>query len=131
MSEFKTRFDLTKNYAFDLSKKIKEEGDVVDIDAINQSLENILLTNFGERVFLPGFGSNLLASLFEGGTSERITGIYSNILDQIQKWENRVAINKSKSSLFFDTDNNAMYIKIYYTIRTTGIDGSLNKKITL
>jgi phage baseplate assembly protein W len=131
MVEFKTRDDLIKNYAYDVSKNITDEGEVIDSDAINQSLENILLTNFGERVFMPSFGSNLLAMLFEAGTAERLTTIYSDLLDQIQRWENRVTVSKAASSLYFDGANNTVYIKIDYSIRKTGLNGSLRKKITL
>ena len=60
MSEFKTVFDVLENYAYDLSKHVTKNGDEKDESAINQSIENILLTNFGERVFRPNFGSNLL-----------------------------------------------------------------------
>ena len=131
MSEFKTAFDVVKNYAYDLAKNTTKDGDVVDEVAINQSIENIFFTNYGERVFKPNFGSNLLASLFEAATSERLTTLYSGILDQIQTYEKRVTINKTSSSLFFDDNNNTMYIRITYSINRTGLQGSLSKKVTL
>ena len=131
MSEFKTAFDVVKNYAYDLGKNTTTDADVVDEVAINQSIENIFFTNFGERVFKPNFGSNLLASLFEAATSERLTQLYSDVLDQLQTYETRVTINKSSCNLYFDDSNNAMYIRIAYSINRTGIQGSLSKKVTL
>tara|TARA_R110001592_G_scaffold243633_1_gene504640 strand:+ start:870 stop:1265 length:396 start_codon:yes stop_codon:yes gene_type:complete len=131
MSEFKTVFDVLENYAYDLSKHVTKNGDEKDESAINQSIENILLTNFGERVFKPNFGSNLLATLFEAGTSGKIASVFSSILSQIQQYEPRVTINVSASNIFFDDINNKMFITIKYNINKTGLEGSLNKKVTL
>ena len=131
MSEFKTANDVVKNYAYDLGKNTITDADVVDEVAINQSIENIFFTNFGERVFKPNFGSSILTSLFEAGTSERLTSLYSGVLDQLQRYESRVTINKTNCSLYFDDVNNAMYITIAYSINRTGIQGSLSKKVTL
>ena len=131
MSEFKTANDVVKNYAYDLGKNTITDADVVDEVAINQSIENIFFTNFGERVFKPNFGSSILTSLFEAGTSERLTSLYSGVLDQLQRYESRVTINKSNCNLYFDDVNNAIYITIAYSINRTGIQGSLSKKVTL
>ena len=131
MSEFKTVFDVVKNYAFDLGKNVITDADVVDEVAINQSIENIFFTNKGERVFRPTFGSDLLASLFEAGNSETMTRLYADILAQISAHETRVTIDKSQSSLFFDDLNNVMYVTIKYRINRTGIQGSMSKKVTL
>lgn len=131
MSEFKTANDVVKNYAYDLGKNTITDADVVDEVAINQSIENIFFTNFGERVFRPEFGSNLLASLFEAATSERLTSLYSDVLRQLQNYETRITINNENCSLYFDDVNNTMYITIAYSINRTGIQGSLSKKVTL
>ena len=131
MSEFKTAFDVVKNYAYDLGKNTITDADVVDEVAINQSIENIFFTNFGERVFKPNFGSNLLFSLFEAATSERLTRLYSDVLGQLQTFETRVTIDQAASSLFFDDNNNTMFITIAYSINQTGMQGSLSKKVTL
>lgn len=131
MSEFKTANDVVKNYAYDLGKNTITDADVVDEVAINQSIENIFFTNFGERVFKPNFGSSILTALFEAGTSERLTSLYSGVLDQLQRYEPRVTINKTNCNLYFDDVNNAIYITIAYSINRTGIQGSLSKKVTL
>lgn len=131
MSEFKTVFDVVKNYAFDLGKNVITDADVVDEVAINQSIENIFFTNKGERVFRPQFGSNLLASLFEAGNSENLVLLYSDILAQINAYESRITIDNAQSSLFFDDLNNVMYVTIKYSINRTGLQGSMSKKVTL
>ncbi len=131
MSEFKTVFDVVKNYAFDLGKNVITDADVVDEAAINQSIENIFFTNKGERVFRPRFGSNLLASLFEAGNQETLIRLYSDVLVQIGERETRVTIDQARSSLYFDDLNNVMYITIKYAINRTGMQGSLSKKVTL
>jgi phage baseplate assembly protein W len=131
MSEFKTIHDVIKNYAYDLSKNVVTDGDVLDTKVINQSIENILLTNFGERVFRLNFGSNLISTLFEASTTYNIQGLFSNVLRQIQANESRVTVQISNSSIFFDDIDNTMYLTIVYSINSTGIVGSLNKKVTI
>ena len=131
MSEFKNEFDLGKNFAYDISKNIVSEGEVVDEKVINQSLENIILTNFGERVFRSDFGSNLLASIFEAGNSKNAQFMYSNLLKQVQKNEKRVTLDIANCSMFMDSNNNTAYITIKYRINDSNINGKMNKKITL
>lgn len=36
-----------------------------DLDAIKQSVKNLVLTNFGEKLFKPNFGGNVTSLLFE------------------------------------------------------------------
>jgi phage baseplate assembly protein W len=44
------------NYALDLSKKPFSQVQVTDAAAISQSMEAIIMTSKGERVFNPNFG---------------------------------------------------------------------------
>ena len=63
------------NFAYDMDKNARKGGEVVNEDAINVSIENILLTGYGERIFLPDFGSPLNRVIFETlneSTAERL-----------------------------------------------------------
>ena len=51
-------------FALDLNKKVLTNVDAVDDEVIKQSIEMILMTNVGERLF-EDFGANLNAVPFE------------------------------------------------------------------
>lgn len=58
--------------------------------SINQSLKNIILTDLGERLFQPNFGSNVRSMLFENNIESNITAIEFYITNSIQVSEPRV-----------------------------------------
>ena len=63
-----------------------------DASAIKQAIVNLLLTNKGERLFKPNYGSDIRSYLFEPldyGTAQQIVG---NIEHTISKWEPRIEI---------------------------------------
>ena len=63
-----------------------------DASAIKQAIVNLLLTNKGEKLFNPQYGSNIRSYLFEPldyGTAQQIIG---NIEFTIAKWEPRIQI---------------------------------------
>ena len=63
-----------------------------DASAIKQAIVNLLLTNKGEKLFNPQYGSNIRSYLFEPldyGTAQQIIG---NIEFTVSKWEPRIQI---------------------------------------
>ena len=66
--------------------------DLKNIDAINRSIQNLILTNNGERFFNYELGSGITGLLFE--PSNRITAksIEDNIRSIILRYEPRVSI---------------------------------------
>ena len=63
-----------------------------DASAIKQAIVNLLLTNKGEKLFNPNYGSDIRSYLFEPldyGTAQQIIG---NIEFTIAKWEPRIQI---------------------------------------
>lgn len=90
----------------------QSDGDVQrdnDVDAIFNSIKNIILTMQGERRMLPTFASNITKLLFEpvDATSARL--IAENLIDSIKIWENRIDITG------FDIE--PMYDDNYYRCR--------------
>lgn len=73
-------------------------GRVINEDAVNQSLRNIITTNVGERPFQPNIGSDVYKMLFEpmsvqefrGGNS--VTNLEFLIRNAIEKGEPRVVL---------------------------------------
>ena len=76
-------------------KKHPVTNDVVvskDASAIKQAIVNLLMTNKGERLMNPNYGSDIRRYLFEPldyGTAQQIIG---NIEFTISKWEPRIQI---------------------------------------
>ena len=63
-----------------------------DASAIKQAIVNLLLTNRGERVFQPDYGSNIRSQLFEPLDYATAASIKSSILYTIAKFEPRILV---------------------------------------
>ena len=98
-------------------KKHPVTGDLVvskDASAIKQAIVNLLLTNKGERLMNPTYGSDIRSYLFEPmdyGTANQIKG---NIRDTIEKFEPRIAIGLLKADPNFD--ENGFDITMTYNV---------------
>lgn len=82
-------------------------GDVVrkfGEDAIKRSLRNLVLTNFYEKPFRPGIGSNVTKLLFENATPVVSNMISDAIREMARNYEPRVDI-RQVSVKFSDSDN--------------------------
>ena len=71
-------FDSPKGYFLDMTKTNK--------DAIKADLMHLLLTNKGERLYLPDFGTNLRQYLFEPNASNVSRDIKEEIQTTIDKY---------------------------------------------
>lgn len=60
--------------------------------AVRISLQNLLRTNYGERLFNPDIGSNIYNSLFEPNDSIIEADLKSSILETIKNNESRVVV---------------------------------------
>ena len=123
------RYENRSNYAYDLSKNILSEVEVFESDAINNSIENILLTLPVERVNLLPFGSSLQLYVFETITDSEAFDLFESILDSIELWENRIILDRQNAKLDLFPDANYMRIQIPYVIKKSGIRSNFKKKI--
>ena len=112
MPTFQTFKDLSVTF-----KKHPVTDDLVsekDKAAIVQSIQNLLLTNKGERLFQPQLGSDLQRSLFEQldyGTAGMIRGQVKEVIDT---WEPRVVIEEVRCEPDFNT--NGYEVELSYRI---------------
>lgn len=101
-------------------KKHPVTDDVVvsrDASAIKQAIVNLLLTNKGERLMNPNYGSDIRRYLFEPldyGTANQIKG---NIRDTIERFEPRISVVRLKASPNYD--DNGFDITMTYSVRGT------------
>ena len=85
-----TRYNIS-NFALDISKKTISQGEVVDIKAIHQSIENILMTGYHERVF-EDYGCFLTSLIFENIDERMASDIMRRVIAIVSKYETRIKI---------------------------------------
>lgn len=61
-----------------------------DIEAVKNSVRNLLLTNKGDRPFQPNVGSDLTAALFENMNPFTIESLRMKVKDMLHSYEPRV-----------------------------------------
>lgn len=94
-----------------------------DLEVIKSSILIILLTNPGERVYLPEFGTPLRDLLFENGSPALIDRARQMILTSIERWEPRVQVDDIQVNLGYETyeakdleNDHVLHIKILFRI---------------
>jgi phage baseplate assembly protein W len=63
-----------------------------NVDAVKQSLRNLMLTDRGERLFQPNLGGNIRAMLFENITPQTFLTMQEHIRDVIEAHEPRADV---------------------------------------
>ena len=85
-----------------------------DIDAVKQSVKNLILTNFGERPFQQGLGGNVTSYLFEPGSGITSYTIQEEIKKVLEEHEPRV--NGVTVSVIDDLDRNGFIVNLQYNV---------------
>ena len=93
------------------------DGKVYDLEAVYQSIDSILKTQKGERLFMPEFGTDLEQYLFDLSNPETELFIYDEIIGAVEKYEPRVIIDHQKSGVFLDPLNHVANIELVFSIR--------------
>jgi phage baseplate assembly protein W len=88
-------------------------------DQVKSNLINLLLTNRGERVFNPEFGSDLKRVLFEGITDDLTSTVQNIISTSISIFIPE--IESSKAIVSSNQDNNSISVTVYYKLKLSGI----------
>jgi len=99
------------------------------IEAINNSIENILGTTPGERVFRPDFGSYVKSLLFEPLNDDNADLLLVAISNAISKWEPRVEMLKDESYVKADIENGLYDVLIVYKLVDIGVNGEFEASI--
>ena len=129
MSDFGKQY--STGWAYDLAKDVISTGEVYDNDAIEQSIENIIATMFGERLFLPNYGCALAYALFENVNSRNAELLLDNVIDTIKLWENRIVIQSKECRLTIDGSTNSLSFSLPYAIKETSIESVFERIIRL
>jgi uncharacterized protein len=108
--------DLQKNIAIGVSLPFNGPGvfksTYTTKDQIKSNLVNLLLTDTGERIMNPNFGTNLKRFLFEGITDNNLETLKDNILNSILSYISEITV--TNITLVPNTDNNLVDLTIEY-----------------
>jgi len=99
-------------------KKHPVTNDVVvskDASAIKQAIVSLLLTNKGERLMNPKYGSDIRSYLFEPLDYGTAAQIKANIRSTIDRFEPRISISALKCMPNYD--DNGFDVEMTYIIR--------------
>jgi len=117
------------DWAYDLPIQLISKGEIVNEDVINQSIEMILATLRGERLFRPSFGSDFSRRLFDIMGDEFYNKLLDDTVEAIKRWEDRIVVLEDLVHLFVDDDNNSVTLTIPYIIKQRRIKAEFKKKI--
>tara|TARA_R100000657_G_C4660244_1_gene104050 strand:- start:672 stop:1067 length:396 start_codon:yes stop_codon:yes gene_type:complete len=112
-----TEVDINPNKTVGLSLPIRNEFGLTR-NAAEQSafnIKNLLLTNIGERLNQPEFGSRLRALCFEQIDDELPIRIENEVKRAISRWLGYIQI-QSVETLTRDGDKSKIFVKINYTV---------------
>lgn len=113
---------------FEKNPVTKDVATLKNENAIKESVKNIVRYNFFEKPFLPQFGGNLIAKLFELATPGIEAEVESDIERALTLYEPR--INQVSVSANFDESTNTLDVEVQYTI--VGIPNQVfNVRLTL
>ena len=118
--------DINGNYGTDGDSEL-----LVNLRAIEMSLENIMGTTKGERFFLPEFGSDLLRIIHQPISESTAQDLLDILARSIRIWEPRVDVILSRSQIIPDYDRNLYQIHVGYRIRDLGLEGTLRRDLLL
>jgi len=93
-------------------------------DQIKANLINYILTNHGERVFRPNFGSNLRSLLFENIENNTLENLRSTIENDIQNYFSFLLVKEISFTPM--PDQNIINFTLTYGIPNLGIEDYIN-----
>ena len=89
-------------------------NNVTNIEAVKQSVKNIVLCNHFERPYLPNYGGNVLTQLFENADSFTEFQVAKDIRIAIENYEPRAIVD----DVIVTTDDlNELRVKIIFRMR--------------
>jgi phage baseplate assembly protein W len=96
--------------------------DSTDVDAVVQGVRNLISTRKGERPFRPDFGINIVDYLFELMDESAGLQLLAEILDAVTNYEPRVIIDRQRSEVTPDPDNNTLEVSLFFEVQ--GFEGN-------
>lgn len=87
-----------------------------DENSVKQSVRNLVLTNFGERLFQPNIGGNVSRMLFEPFTGFTADDLKKDILNTLKQNEPRISSSDLSVQVIPNADMNQFTVNIFFYI---------------
>lgn len=104
--------DLHQSISSDAQGNLRK---VINIESVRTSIDNILGTARGERVFLPEFAIGIRGMVFEPINPNLVDRLSNEIKNSIEVWDPRVMVIGTDFKQ--DTDNNYIELTVRFNIR--------------
>ena len=117
------------DWALDASYNLYSVVEIKNVEVINQSIEMILATPIGTRLFNLNFGSNFSIRIFDNMNPSYLQTVIDDTVNKIEMWEDRILVLKDDVNLSVNPDSNEMFLTIPYIIKARNIKGSFAKYI--
>jgi len=114
----------------DINQNISESNSLIDIKSIRQSINNLLETRKGTRLFLSEYGTDIESYLFDPMDFSVAFQIYVEITNAIARWEPRVTLDHSQTKVVTDPDKHIYWLTLSYKVNGLG-DGKFEQVIGL
>ena len=113
--------EITKEIWSDLHQSLTSDAQgnlrkSVNVEAVRTSIDNILGTSPGERVFLPSFALGLHDLVFEPIDRNMANRMSNNIKERIEFWDPRVEV--VGVNFKEDSDNNYVELAVNFRIKS-------------
>lgn len=119
----------SENWAYDASYNLYSVVEIYNEKVINQSIEMILSTPIGSRLFNLNFGSNFSLRIFDNMNPQYLQSVIDDTVSRIEMWEDRIIIIKDGVNLNVNPDQNSMKLTIPYIIKARNAKGEFSKYI--
>ena len=102
-------------------KNFKDRPYLTDVDAVIQSVRNLVSTRKGERYFRPDYGIDIAEYLFELMDESAGLQLLSDVFTAVTTYEPRVKLDRSRSEVIPDPDTYSFEIVLFFEIE--GFEG--------
>ena len=99
------------------------------IGHIEESIVQILSTQFYERVMLPEFGSDIDAHIFDPNEVETHALVQYEIVEALTKYEPRIVIDEE--GIEIEADGSSMYVTLSYALANYTNMGLVSTKVKI
>ena len=111
-----TRIYKDIDLSFSKNAVSKDVGRKVDIGAVKQGMKNVIYTSIGERLFNPGFGSQMREMLFEPVDNASASVISKLITQCLENYEKRIVTDASKVDVKANEKADGYHVTVVFSI---------------
>ena len=89
---------------------------VVNLESVFRSINNLLNTDFEQRIFLPNFGSGLEQLVFQPVNEDTEMLAFHLVVEALETWEPRVDIIYSQTEVEAVPDYHKFFLRLVFEV---------------